>query len=437
MDLDKALVRSIVKDGKEAILKAKERGIQGEYLEGEGRVALEFVFDYMQKYDSAPSLDVVEARTGILLPDVSDTYQFFVDEILNRQLYKVVKVGLSDCVSLIEKGKPKEAYLKMEEAVRAARSQQAVESKVELLTPLFQDAWKYYLDIKSGKRGILTPWAGVNDATFGFWPEDLAIFVARTGVGKTWVTLLLAREAWVAGYKILYVTTEVSRLRIASRMACIHMKISYKRFTKGMLTAFEEQRFKEQADALMNDDKLFIVGGQFDFRVESVEAAIDEAQPSMVLLDGAYLLKAQGDNRFERAANAFDEIKRLGKRKAIPTIVTTQFNREVKKNVASSVKTESIALTDVAGWNADLIYGLIQTEDMKRDGKLILKPLKVREGEGEETEVNWDLENMDFSQVAGSGPQGDADEFGTGLDMPTDPTPGGAASTPANDEVPF
>jgi hypothetical protein len=56
-------------------------------------------------------------------------------------------------------------------------------------------------------------------------------------------------------------------------------------------------------------------------------------------------------------------------------------------------------MTDVAGWNADLIFGLIQTEEMKKNKRLAFKPLKVREGESEEIECNWDFTTMNFSEL--------------------------------------
>jgi hypothetical protein len=101
------------------------------------------------------------------------------------------------------------------------------------------------------------------------------------------------------------------------------------------------------------------------------------------------------------------------------------------------VKQESIALTDVAAWNADLIIGLVQTDDMKRDKRMIWKPLKMREGVAEEWETNWNLDTMNFTELpkAGGGSKsaggGDADELGSGLD------PGKAGSGGLPDDAPF
>lgn len=179
---------------------------------------------------------------------------------------------------------------------------------------------------------------------------------------------------------------------------------------------------------LEGDENLRIIGGDFDFRIESLEAAIEECEPDILFVDGAYLLRTAGDGRLERAANSFDELKRVAKRAKIPVVASTQFNRDAKVNKASTVSVEKIALSDAAGWNADLIYGLVQTEDMKKDGRMVLKPLKFREGTGEDLELYWDFVNMAFGEVPDGaiGPQSSTataasktqdDPYDTGLSL--------------------
>jgi hypothetical protein len=151
---------------------------------------------------------------------------------------------------------------------------------------------------------------------------------------------------------------------------------------------FTEKRFKESLKDIMEDENLFIAGGSFDFQIENFSSCIEEVDPAFVILDGAYLLRVEGKTRGERAANAFNELKRLANRYEIPIAATTQFNREAKQAVASTAKLENIGLTDVAGQNADLAFALTQSDDMKREKRLTLGSMKVREGEGADIELN-------------------------------------------------
>lgn len=261
-------------------------------------------------------------------------------------------------------------------------------------------------------------------------------------VHNTWVEILIAREAWSAGKRVLFVTTEMASMRIAARLLSAHLKLPYGEFSSGKLGEFSEGKLKDAVKDLMEDTRFVTVGG-FDFKTSTLAFAVEEAEPDIVLVDGAYLLKAEGGSRTERAAAVFDELKRMAKSAKVPFVVTTQFNRDAKSNVASSARAENIGLTDVAGWNADLIYGMVQTDDMKADKRMMFKPLKIREGVGKDIECHWNFETMDFSEIPSDEESGD--EFSTGLEeidessLPKKESPGtvGLFKDVEEDEVPF
>lgn len=426
MDLDKALVSAIISEGKQALNQVRDLGVSANHLDGQGKTLFELIVDHSATYGDLPSVPTIQAKTGIALDIVQEPAAFFAQEVLNRALFLDLKKGADDFSGLMEQAKPQEALDSLETLLRAMRKthRQGGSGKVEELPKLFKDVEAYYERIKSGERGIETPWPTVNAETLGLWPEDLALIVARVGIGKTWSAAKVGHHAWTGGCHVLFGTTEISKLRIAMRFAALHFNISYRDLRMGTLDAFNEKKFKDGVAEVMDSEGLKVIGGDFDFKVESYEAAVEataedagEEDKVLAILDGAYLLKVDGHNRIERAANAFDELKRVCKRTSVPNLVTMQFNREVKANVSSSVSAERIALTDVAAWNADLIYGLIQTEDMKADKRMIFKPLKVREGVGEEFEVNWDLDVMNFTELpkVGGNENNDDDPFGTGI----------------------
>jgi intein/homing endonuclease len=219
-------------------------------------------------------------------------------------------------------------------------------------------------------------------------------------VHNTWTLTLIADHAWAVQKKrVLFATTEMTQEKIVQRWVGVHFKLPYTQLTHGRLGAFAKQKMVDGLNLLENEEGLYIIGGDFDFRIESLEAAIEDCEPDIVLLDGAYLLKSEGERRSDRAANSYDELKRCAKRNHIPLVASTQFNREVKVGKLNSAAAEKIALSDNAGWNADLAYGLIQTPDMKKDRRLIQRPLKFREGDAEDIECWWDFETMNFDEL--------------------------------------
>lgn len=461
MDLDTIFVASVLKGGREAVRFAIERGVDEDCLGGKGLTAWKFVLDYLKQYHDVPDPGVVEGKTNVKLPDPDKQHPpaFWVDEVLNRRLHNAIGDKLLAITAHFKARDPQAAFQEYADGLHDLRKLGAGVAKTVSLFSLGPEFLDYYDKIKAGYRGILTPWPTINEATLGFWPEDFVLYVARLGVGKTWALAILANHVWTVQKKrVLFVTTEMSQLAIVRRWIAIHYKYPYNDLRKGMLSAFAEQRMRDDLSEKAKEEGLYLIGGDFDFRIESIEGAIEESEPDVVFVDGAYLLKVKGEGRIEKAANSFDELKRVAKRNHLPLVASTQFNREVKGNKLSTAGPEKIALSDAAGWNADLIFGLVRTDDMKRDKRMIQLPLKFREGEGDEIETHWDFDTMNFDELpkgaaaatagaggaggAGGGQGGGAGSGASGGGTAPDPDPYGTGllfgdDDDTKDQVPF
>jgi len=398
-DLDLSLTAALIAAGRPGLRFTVDNGFSDEILEGDGKTAYKFVLAFFKQYNDLPSSSVVERETGIALPVTTDPLPYLVNAAYDRKLHRTLHGGVKGLIDILEKGQPAKAKDSIEQLLKDIRKFDTRSALVESLPALGDKVIAYYEKIKRGERGIQTPWPTINDSTLGLWPEDLVLFVARMGIGKTWSALLLAGTAWEQGKKVLVATTEMSKETMAQRYLATKFKLPYRDFRQGKLDSFSEKKFYDGVRAISASPNLNIVGGDFDFSMDSFTGIVMDEKPDLVLVDGAYLLKVPGITRTERASNVFDELKRLAKRSKAAVVATMQFNREVKVNQAKTVQADSIAMTDVAGWNADLIFGLIQTEEMKKNRRMAFKPLKVREGESEEIECNWDFERMDFSEI--------------------------------------
>lgn len=438
MDLDLACVSAIISEGPEALKFAQSKGLKPDRLQGEGAVAFAFLLDFLKHPDWGwPTPEFLGGRTQIFLETPPKAAHYLVEEVLHRNLYVRIQRGLEEANGHLQKIQANEAYRSLEQLLAELRAEQAVSSSVESIFKLGPEIRAYYERIKAGERGVQTPWPSINEMTFGFWPEDLVLFAARIGVGKTWTSILLALHAWRTPKpktgdqcRVLFITTEVSQIRVGMRMYAAMERLPYGEFTHGRMSFISEERFYKAAQDLLEAEGFYVTGGDFDFRIESVEQAIENCRPDMVVIDGAYLLQADGPNRTERMASIFNDMKRLAKRRKVCIVITTQLNRGSKKGQTDTVELDAIALSDVGGWNADLVFGLIQTADNLKDKQMTIKPLKVREGAGNQFVVNWNFERMDFSELlAIGGGGGDADEKGTGLNEdnsdldPTDDMP--------------
>ena len=430
MDLDLAFVAAVLAEGKPALRHAIDRGIEAKHLFGDSARAYEFLLDYYKTYQHLPTSEIVEGKTGISIPPVAGDAKFFAEEILNRRLQSQLIPTVKDWVGFIEAAKPRDLLDDVETTARTIR-QEYQSSRVELITKLGDEVWQDYLKMKAGQWGIEIPWPTLNEHTLGMWPEDFILFASRSGIGKSWAGIMLSRHAWLKGKRVLFVTTEMSRINVARRFLAIHLKLPYKPFRRGLLGTNVEVVVEPQPKELLSSDGFYIVGGGFNFTFEALEASIEECEPELLVLDGAYLMKAAGTSRTEKAAGVFDELKRIAKRRRIPLVATSQFNREAKVDIKDSLTLDRLALTDVASWNADVVVSLNRTRDQEKDHKIEFKMLKNREGIlGEPINAWWNFESMTFDEIPATG-GGEADEFGTGLKSAPPPAkPGGTPYAP-------
>lgn len=410
MNLDRGLIAAILREGDSAVKKCRMGIPDSTFLKGESQKVYDYILDYISSYGGCPSNDLIKQHLGIDFEDAADPLGlseateapvgFWIDEIKKRRLFESLKATASLLYDELEKGEVDNGLAILESSlVNIRKDQLSGDTGVEKIGPLGKEALEFYERMHRGERGIPLPWEGINDATLGIWPQDLGLFVARPGTGKTWAAVLIALHAWEQGHKVLFATTEISRPRIAMRLLCAKYKLDYGKFRKGELTSDQEKFFRAEVLKLQDDESFFVAGGDFDFKISNYRALIEEVKPDLCILDGAYLLKVEGKDRTQKTANAFDEIKRISNATSVPQIATMQFNRNAKTNMTDSLDLSNIAQSDAAGWNADFAYAMDWGKEGKAGGRMIFKPMKVREGFGESLTVNWNFKEMDFTEV--------------------------------------
>jgi len=399
MDLDLSFIGAVLRQ-KGAFVLAKREGIKTEMLEGAAPAGWEFIDNHILEFGDLPSIEFFSAKTGIEVLDVKERADVLVADIRDRALWNKLKGAHETARQLLENNDGHGALECLQEAVRESHRDGITGNKIGSLLGLGSDVLAFYKRMKSGERGVLSPWDAMNQMTLGWWPGDLVVFVARMSVGKTFTLMMLARQAWLDGYKVLFVGTEMSRVKLAMRFYAIHLKLPYKEFRRGQLAAFTEEKMIEEISALLNERGLDVVGDDFEAEIAEIEAAVEQVQPDILFVDGLYLVRNTGISRHERVSNTVDDLKRLARRKNIPIIASSQFNREVAVNTRGAVNAANIGITDVIGWDSDVIFGMYQNEDMREDKMMGFRPLKLREGEGQDFFCKWNFDEMVFDQEA-------------------------------------
>ena len=234
-------------------------------------------------------------------------------------------------------------------------------------------------------------------------PSNLYVTDNYVVTHNTWFLLRLAHKAWKEGYNVLFFNKEVRTDIMEQRFDALEWLLPYKRFREGMLTSAEEQRYRSGLLAMEKKPPKnylkFIHGVN---TVSHIAAKVDEYDPDIVFIDGAYLLvdELRARQEWERQKNLSRAIKALSQETTKPIIISIQLGRggDIKQRTTRG-GVLPITMADVAGSDAfaqdvDLLMGLEQTEDMRLRNELKIIPLAVREAAPEPILVGWDFETM-------------------------------------------
>lgn len=250
--------------------------------------------------------------------------------------------------------------------------------------------------------GIPTFIDELDKLTGGYNKGELVTLMGYTGLGKSWMGIIKAVAQAKAGYKVLFFTTEMSTNMVFRRVDAVWNLLNYTRFRKGQLLPDEERRYFNYLEEMENssDEDTMLVVEQATGGVSQISAKIDQYQPDIVYVDGAYLLDdEEGDeDNWAGITRVWRGLHKICLAKDVPIVASTQSKDEKGASLKSMSFAKAIAM------ESDVVLVLEQDEQMRNDREIIVKPLKLREGEiNRIVTMNWDFDEMNFNSIYSEG----------------------------------
>lgn len=360
------------------------------------------VMDFYTKYKQLPTIEWVEQE----YPDFRVVYAkqpvaYYIDELMKSYALKEAQN------LMIEKanGLYADPFRTIEE-IRArltALSMQSQPTSDVDATENTDERWEDYQYRKTvgGMDGYSTPWATLNDATWGIHDGEFWVIAARPAVGKTFELLVLADWLYTQESKnIVIISNEMHDKQLLRRFDAVHFKLPYSPFRSGLLTMAQEAQYKKGLERMKQaGHKIRVIAGQ-GMGVNAIGQKIEEHKPDIIMIDGFYLTPddEKGRDVWSRTTNVSRGLKQLALHYNIPVIGTTQFNRGVSDK-SEEAELGNIGFADAIGQDADVVVGLIKTKDMKLNNELQMSVMKSREGDTPTFRHEFDLTKMSFADL--------------------------------------
>jgi len=325
-----------------------------------------FIRNYSEHNAALPptSLVVEKFRDFEPVKDVGSTKHHLEElqtEYLNDSLKDIIRSAASD-IQLGQGGQALESLIQKTSELKKNTSMIRDIDVTDL-----ESALAYYENVKEqqalGHRGIKTGLPGFdNYLPAGIMPGQLGVFLAYPGIGKSWLALYFAVQAWKQGKSPLIISLEMSETEVRNRVFTImgeglwsHRKLSNGEVELDMLK-------KWHADKLEGKPEFHIIssdqGGEVTPSV--LRGKIDQYKPDFVIVDYLQLMSPnqKSDNETVRMKNLSRELKLMAIGEEVPIIAISSATPDDVNDLSSVPTLGQTAWSRQIAYDADWVMAL-------------------------------------------------------------------------------
>ena len=230
-----------------------------------------------------------------------------------------------------------------------------------------EDAVAYYERVAKqnelGAVGIKTGLPGFdNYLPAGIMPGQLGVFLAYPGIGKSWMALYFAVQAWKQGKSPMIISLEMSETEVRNRVFAImgeglwsHRKLSNGEIEIDMLRKWHANKVEGRPEfhIISNDS-----GGEVTPSV--IRGKIDQYKPDFVVVDYLQLMSPnqRADNETVKMKNLSRELKLMSISEEVPIIAISSATPDDVKDLSTPPTLGQTAWSRQISYDADWLLAL-------------------------------------------------------------------------------
>jgi len=214
-----------------------------------------------------------------------------------------------------------------------------------------------------GQTGIKTGLPGFdNYLPSGIMPGQLGVFLAYPGIGKSWMALYFAVQAWKQGKSPMIVSLEMSETEVRNRVFAImgeglwsHRKLSNGEVEIDMLKKWHANKVagRPEFHIISNDS-----GGEVTPSV--IRGKIDQYKPDFVVVDYLQLMSPnqRADSETVKMKNLSRELKLMSISEEVPIIAISSATPDDVKDLSTPPTLGQTSWSRQISYDADWLLAL-------------------------------------------------------------------------------
>lgn len=371
MDTQNACLSKIVRDGE--LLPFIEAKITREFFPDDRHGLIwEMVLEHYKRYGKPPSEESVhKAYPTYDFPEYPEPAAYYLNQLRQDRKKVILTNTVQDYAARLGEEDGPDIGDELETILRRGMAQATHEISQGRDTDFFlsqdriMDRLRERRDNPTYLRGITTGLDGIDRLTGGLQKEQLITIVGTPKAGKSSLLLRLAFNAHRNGNSVLFVTFEMGTEEQEDRLVSLISGVGLTKILTGTFDPIEEKRI-DKALRLRKDMAGFTITSDVTsaITVSGVQAKIQQYQPSVVIIDGVYLMddEAGNDKGTPQALTSLTRgFKRLAQTLQIPIVISTQAMLYRSKG---GLKMESIGYSSSFAQDSDIVFGVEAHEQL-------------------------------------------------------------------------
>lgn len=308
----------------------------------------EYIKEFYEKYHSVPDKETFTAKFPKFdYFNVSQPISSIVDALREQALFRRAVNILNHSTEIFEQD--------------ATAGAEYLLANIDALRPQIEFSctdimhndkrYKEYLDRQNNfdTNYIPLPFQELNDTLYGYQRgEELFLWLARSGVGKTMILAMSIANAAKLGYKVGVISPELSKERLGLRIDSCLGGFSNTALNTGLKVDGYEAYFKD----ILKSDKHIFVADTTDFvkgtvTVNQCRNFVLSKQLDILFIDGIVYVKPDGDIHHKTMSECLGETGRqlfqLSKEFGIPVAGAVQARRRANEKKSNEEDTTSDA----------------------------------------------------------------------------------------------
>ena len=325
-----------------------------------------FIRLYSENNGTVPpvSLVVEKFRDFIPVDEVGST-KHHLEELQTEYLTESIKDILRSAASEVQGGNGSEA---LEQLITKTSELKKNTSAIRDIDATDLDsAVAYYEQVKKqqelGAIGIKTGLPGFdNYLPSGIMSGQLGVFLAYPGIGKSWLALYFAVQAWKQGKSPMIISLEMSETEVRNRVFAImgeglwsHRKLSNGDVEIDMLKKWHANKVEGRPEfhIISNDN-----GGEVTPSV--IRGKIDQYKPDFVVVDYLQLMSPnqRADSETVKMKNLSRELKLMSISEEVPIIAISSATPDDVKDLSTPPTLGQTAWSRQIAYDADWVMAL-------------------------------------------------------------------------------